>query len=127
MGLTFDSFHILGTFARVKDLLNKVARGADMASEHSLSNLLLIPSGPFALPVFRVFRIFFTSVWVVSILDNLWSVVKMMGGSCWLKGIGGSVCCRANYSVKYFDFSEEVLTTMLPTLRAGIPNTFLFP
>ena len=88
-----------------------------------------MPSGPVAFPISNDLITFSISSSVVVILPNLLSVMNKMGGNLRLKGICGSVCWVAKYSLKYVAFSTDVVIGLFLTNsnRAGIPIVFLLP
>lgn len=71
MGTTLASFQQEGNVPNWNDILNRRDRGKHKDSEHSLSILLLMPSGPEALETFKRCNIFFTSVGVVVMFSRV--------------------------------------------------------
>ena len=89
MGVRFASFHDFGTFPSSNDLLNNTDKGSAIAEDVSLRSLLLMPSGPVALPMSSPFNIFKTSSLVVWMCSSLFSVRNCIGANCWLNLNGG--------------------------------------
>ena len=65
MGVTLASFQDDGTCPVWREKLNRIQRGKDRGTASSFSSLLLIESGPNALPTFKEFKVSWTSSCVI--------------------------------------------------------------
>ena len=93
-GVTLACFHILGNLPFARKKLKRSHRGKDKDSVNSFNNLLLIRSGPVALPIGNDFRTDSTSCRVVII------VLIVSGGVTVAVGREALVSSKCVYSVK---------------------------
>ena len=109
-GVTLACFHILGNLPFGREKLKRSHRGKDNDSASSFNNLLLIRSGPVALPIDNDFRTDSTSCGVVII------VLIVSGGVTVAVGREALVSSKCVCSVKKIYLGRLLLPLLISKL-----------